>query len=103
MTYAVLAPIAVAAAVLLDLVVARTRLLGRRLFWAAYAIVFCFQLLVNGILTGRGVVRYDSDAILGPRFCYAPVEDLMFGFALVTGTLCLWVWSGRAGRSRASP
>jgi len=54
-------------------------------------------LLSNGILTGRGVVRYDPDAILGPRLVYAPVEDLVFGFALVLSSLSLWVWWGRRG------
>ena len=45
-----------------------------------------FQLLFNGVLTGRGVVRYDPAAILGPRLVNAPVEDLVFGFALVLPT-----------------
>ncbi len=86
------------AAVLLDLVALRTRLLTRRAFWATYPIIFVFQLISNGILTGRGVVRYDPGAILGWRLAYAPVEDLGFGFALVLSTLSLWVWLGRRGR-----
>ncbi|MCW2596237.1 MAG: hypothetical protein JWP39_2125, partial [Jatrophihabitans sp.] len=35
------------------------------------------------------------DQILGLRLIYAPIEDLLFGFALVTATLTLWVWAGR--------
>lgn len=97
MTYTALTGIAVVAVVLLDVAVLRTRLLARRAFWVAYAIVLAFQLLVNGILTGRGVVQYDPDAILRVRVAYAPIEDLGFGFALVTCTLCLWVWLGRRG------
>lgn len=97
MSYTVLVAIGVAAAVLLDLALLRTRLLRRRVFWVAYAIVFAFQLLVNGILTGRRVVRYDPDAILGVHLAYAPIEDLAFGFALVTCTLSIWVALGRAG------
>jgi lycopene cyclase domain-containing protein len=85
------------AAVLLDLFVLRTRLVLRGLFWATYPIILAFQLLSNGILTGRGVVRYDPDAIVGLRVVYAPVEDLIFGFALVLTTLALWVWWGRRG------
>ena len=57
----------------------------------AYPIVFVFQLLSNGILTGRGVVVYDPGKILGLRIAYAPVEDLLFGFALVLITLSLWI------------
>jgi lycopene cyclase domain-containing protein len=64
----------------------------------AYAIILCFQLIVNGILTGIPVVRYDRDRIIGWRIAYAPVEDLLFGFALVTITLSLWVFSDTVQR-----
>src|SRR3712207_9574831 len=45
---------------------------------------------MNGVLTGLGVVTYDPDTIWGPRIAYAPVEDLLFGFAMVTLTLATW-------------
>jgi lycopene cyclase domain-containing protein len=93
-TYTAAVGVALAGAVLLDLVVLRTRLLGRAAFWAAYPIVLVFQLISNGVLTGRGVVRYDPAAILGWRVAYAPVEDLGFGFALVLVTLSVWVRLG---------
>jgi lycopene cyclase domain-containing protein len=96
-TYTVAALLGVAGAVLVDLVVLRTRLVGRRAFWVAYAIVLFFQLVVNGVLTGLGIVRYDRDAIVGWRLVHAPVEDVLFGFAMVLLTLSLWVWSGRRG------
>lgn len=90
MTYSALAVTAVVAVLVVDLAVLRTRMVTRRVFWAAYAIIVGFQLLVNGILTGRGVVRYDPATIWGPRVVHAPVEDLLFGFALVTLTLASW-------------
>ena len=93
-TYTVAAGLGAAAAIGLDLVVLRTRVLGRRAFWATYPIVLVFQLVFNGVLTGRGVVRYDPQAILGVRIVHAPVEDLVFGFALVLATLSTWVWWG---------
>ena len=62
------------------------------MFWLTYPIVLVFQLVFNGVLTGRGVVRYDPGTILGVRLAHAPVEDLLFGFALVLTTLSLWVW-----------
>jgi lycopene cyclase domain-containing protein len=89
-TYSALAVAAVVAVLVVDLAVLRTRLVTRRVFWVAYAIVLAFQLLVNGVLTGRGVVTYDPAVIWGPRIGYAPVEDLLFGFALVTLTLASW-------------
>ena len=90
MSYSALAVVAVVAVLFVDLVVYRTRMVTRRVFWVAYAIVVTFQLLMNGVLTGRGVVIYDPHAIWGPRVAYAPVEDLLFGFAMVTLTLATW-------------
>jgi len=96
-TYTAAVLLGLAGAAGLDLVVLRTRLLRRRVFWATYPIVLVAQLVSNGVLTGRGIVRYDPAAILGLRVAYAPVEDLGFGFALALATLSLWVWWGRRG------
>ena len=90
MSYSALAVTAVVLVLLVDLVVLRTRMVTRRVFWTAYVIVIVFQLLMNGVLTGLDVVVYDPDAIWGPRIAYAPVEDLLFGFALVVLTLASW-------------
>lgn len=97
MSYTQLAVLGVAGAVLVDTVVLRTWLLRRRTYWTAYAIVLFFQLVTNGILTGFDIVRYDPDAILGLRIVFAPVEDLLFGYAMVLLTLSSWVWLGRRG------
>jgi lycopene cyclase domain-containing protein len=83
-----------------DLVVLRTRLVTRAVFWSTYPIIITFQLLSNGILTGRHIVVYDPAAIIGWRIAYAPVEDLFFGFAMVLLTLSIWVWLGRRGVQR---
>jgi lycopene cyclase domain-containing protein len=100
MSYTALALLGVAAAMVFDLFVLRTRLLTRRVFWVSYAIIVFFQLVTNGILTGRDIVTYDPEAILGLRIVYAPVEDLLFGFSLVLQTLAWWVWWGRRGVQR---
>ena len=100
MTYTRLALYFVAATVLLD-VVLMTGLLRRKLFWASYAVLLVAQLAVNGVLTCREVVTYAPDTILGTRFACAPVEDLLFGFALVAQTLIWWVWLGRMANRRA--
>jgi lycopene cyclase domain-containing protein len=96
-SYTQLAVAGVVAVLLVDLLVLRTRLVTRRTYWVAYVIVLFFQLLSNGILTGFDIVRYDPGAILGWRIAFAPVEDLLFGWAMVTLTLCAWVWLGRRG------
>ncbi len=103
MTYTIAAVVGVAAAAGVDGWVLRTRLLRRRAFWVAYGIVLFFQLIVNGLLTGLRIVRYDSDAIVGWRIAYAPVEDLLFGFALVLVTLSGWVAAGRRATHAARP
>jgi lycopene cyclase domain-containing protein len=115
-TYTQAALTAVVATIVLDLAVLRTRLLLRRAFWTAYAIVLFFQLVTNGFLTGRGIVFYDGAAIVGGssrpgatppllgdgRVVFAPLEDLLFGFALVVQTLVWWVWWGRRLRTGRS-
>jgi lycopene cyclase domain-containing protein len=100
-TYTEGAALGVLGTLLLDLLVLRTRLLLSRRFWTAYAVVAGFQLLANGVLTGAEVVRYDPDVILGTRVAEAPVEDLLFGFALVVQTLAWWDFWGRRLGPRA--
>lgn len=113
MSYTTIAVAAVVLAIIADIWLLRTRLITRVDFWLAYAIMFVFQLLTNGVLTGREVVRYADDAIVGvgndkasPEFIgggrlfFAPIEDLMFGFALILWVLGIWVWLGRKGLQR---
>ncbi|HJW60986.1 MAG TPA: lycopene cyclase domain-containing protein [Actinomycetota bacterium] len=76
--------------VLLELLVLRTGLFRDPRYWAALGIIAAFQLLVNGVLTCPPIVSYDPGQILGPRIVCAPVEDLGFGFAMVTTTIALW-------------
>jgi lycopene cyclase domain-containing protein len=115
MTYTQLGLVAVVVMVIVDLWVLRTRLVRRRVFWTASAIIVFFQLVTNGMFTGFGIVKYDGEAIVGStspasgpppflgdgRIAFAPLEDLLFGFALVLMSLCLWVWWGRRGVQRA--
>ena len=114
MTYTQLAVLGVAAVVLVDLFVLRTRLVTRKVFWVSYAIMVFFQLLTNGVLTGLRVVRYEGAFIVGEstptdgpppflgqgRIAFAPFEDLLFGFALILLTLACWIWLGRRGVQR---
>jgi len=101
-TYTAAASLGVVLTLLLEVLVLRTGLLRRRIFWVSYAIVIFFQLITNGVLTGRDIVTYDDDAILGLRIVFAPVEDLLFGFALVVQTLLWWVWLGRREATRSA-
>lgn len=103
MTYTAIASLAVLATVVLDLVLLRSRVLVHKAFWPSYAIVLVFQLITNGILTGRGIVHYAGGPgpgvqppFLGSgRVAFAPYQDLLFGFALVVQTLSWWVFWGQ--------
>jgi lycopene cyclase domain-containing protein len=88
--YTVASAAGVVLAVLLELLVLRTGLFRDPRYWVALAIIAAFQLLVNGVLTCPPIVSYDPAEILGPRIVCAPIEDLGFGFAMVTTTIALW-------------
>jgi hypothetical protein len=114
MTYTQLGIIAVIVMVILDMGILRTRLVTRKVFWASYAIIVFFQLITNGMFTGFGIVKYDGDAIIGStspvegpppfigdgRLAFAPVEDLLFGFAIVLMSMSMWIFWGRRGVQR---
>jgi lycopene cyclase domain-containing protein len=98
--YTLLTVAGVAAVVLLEVAVWRTGVFGRLQFWLAMAIVFAFQVAVDGWLTklSAPVVLYDESETLGVRFPWdIPIEDFGFGFAMVTLTILLWE---RAGQRR---
>lgn len=100
MTYTQIAIFAVLCAIIFDLYIAETKLLMRKVFWTAYAIVVGFQLLTNWWLTSRNIVMYSPDAIIGVRIASAPVEDLLFGFALVLGVVANWIRLGASQKQR---
>ena len=99
--YTAAAVVVVAAVVLFELRVLRTGLLGTRAYWIALAICYAFMIAVNGWLTKltAPVVLYDADATTGWRFPWdIPVEDYLFGFALLT--LAMLLWDAAAPRQR---
>jgi len=95
MSYTFTAIAFVAASIIFDLKITKIGLLRRRAFWTSYAIIVPFQLLTNWWLTSRNIVMYRSGAIIGVRIAAAPLEDLLFGFALILGVLSLWVRLGK--------
>ena len=97
MIYSDIAIGGVIVAVFFDLYGVKTALLSKSVFWTSYAIILPFQLITNWWLTSRNIVMYSPDAIIGTRIAGAPIEDLLFGFALVLSTMSLWVYWGRKG------
>jgi lycopene cyclase domain-containing protein len=101
--YTVAAVTAVVLVLALERFVLRTGLLRTAEYWVTMLIVIGFQCLVDGWLTklDRPIVRYAPDAITGVRFPWdVPIEDFLFGLALLTAVLLLWE---RAGQRESSP
>jgi lycopene cyclase domain-containing protein len=95
MSYTEITSLSLMIAVLSDIFIFKTSLLTTRAFWASYAIILPFQLLTNSWLTTREVVIYNSREIIGLRLAGAPIEDLLFGFAMVVGFLAYWEFRQR--------
>ncbi|MBP2472571.1 lycopene cyclase domain-containing protein [Crossiella equi] len=91
--YTAAALLACLAVVLTELFWLRTGLFRQARYWLTMAVVFAFQVPVDGWLTklDAPIVLYHPEHITGLRFPWdIPVEDFAFGFALVTLTLALW-------------
>jgi lycopene cyclase domain-containing protein len=97
MVYTDIAILAFLFSVVFDLFIVKARLLRRAVFWTSYAIILPFQLITNWWLTSRNIVMYSPEAIAGTRIASAPVEDLLFGFALILSVLNMWIFWGRKG------
>jgi lycopene cyclase domain-containing protein len=73
-----------------DMFITKNSLLSTLRFWISYFIILPFQLLTNYWLTSREIVIYNSEAIIGLRLAGAPIEDLIFGFAMILAVMSLW-------------
>lgn len=85
------------AAVAFDWWVTRARVVRTRSFWIAWVVVALFQIPVDGLLTRLSdpVVIYTPGTYLGVRLLDAiPIEDFLYGFALVLATISVWVRLG---------
>lgn len=91
--YTLLTVLAVVAVVVLELAWWRTGVFRTLQYWLTMAIVFAFQVPVDGWLTKLRdpVVIYNERQMTGLRMPWdIPVEDFGFGFAMVTLTILLW-------------
>lgn len=91
--YTVPAVLAVLAVGALELGVLRTGLFRKPAYWISMVIVLGFQIPVDGWLTklSAPIVVYDDRHTSGIRFPFdIPVEDFLFGAAMVTAVLVLW-------------
>ncbi len=97
--YTLPAVLAVVAVCALELAVLRTGLFRHAAYWISMTIVIGFQIIVDGWLTklSAPIVIYDETHTTGVRFPLdIPIEDFLFGWAMVTAVLLLW----ERGRTR---
>jgi lycopene cyclase domain-containing protein len=91
--YSIVAVVAAVAVVLYETRRLRTGLFRSPSYWATMAISLFFMILADGWLTKRSapIVRYNPDRRSPWRFPFdIPVEDLLYGYALLTWVLLRW-------------
>jgi lycopene cyclase domain-containing protein len=96
--YTLPAIVSVVAVCVLELAVLHTGLFRKPAYWISMVIVLGFQIPVDGWLTklSAPIVIYNEEHSSGVRFPWdIPVEDFLFGWALVTAVLLLWVKQGQ--------
>jgi len=87
------AVVAVVGVLAVELTWLRTGILRTRAYWLSMLICVGFMVAVDGWLTklSAPIVLYDSHEILGWRVPWdIPVEDYLFGFALLTLPMITW-------------
>lgn len=89
--------------IVLELAWLRTGIFRLRSYWVAMAIVFAFQVPIDGWMTKLSdpVVIYNPDALSGLRFPLdIPTEEFVYAFAMVTLAIMLWERAKPPGRSQ---
>jgi len=102
--YTVPAVVAVVVVCILEFAVLHTGLFRRPAYWISMVIVLGFQIPVDGWLTklNAPIVIYNERHTAGVRFPFdIPVEDFLFGWAMVTAVLLLWERLRQRDRERA--
>jgi lycopene cyclase domain-containing protein len=96
--YTAAASLAVVLVVLAERFWFRSGLFRTKAYWLSMAIIAFFMVLTDGWLTklSAPIVLYNPDEFSGIRFPWdIPVEDFLFGFALLTLVMLLWDRAGR--------
>jgi lycopene cyclase domain-containing protein len=103
--YTILTGVAVLAVVSLEIWVLKTGIFRTVQYWLSMAIVFAFQIPVDGWLTKLRdpIVLYNPSEMIGVRAPWdIPIEDFGFGFAMVTLTILVWRTLGDRRAARAA-
>lgn len=90
--------LAAAIVVLLELKVLRTGVFREKAYWIAMAIVFAFQIPVDGWMTKLSdpIVIYNPEVLSGWRWPLdIPTEEFVYAWAMLTLAILLWEHFGR--------
>ncbi len=98
--YTLLSLAAVIAGLLIDWRL-KTFVFRKRSFLIFWPIIFAFMLLVNGYLTWRPIVLYNSEFFMGARLFTIPYEDFFYGFSLIYFNLIIWEY-GKKNEKKSS-
>jgi lycopene cyclase domain-containing protein len=67
-----------------------------RVFLYSFLIALIPFLIVNGLLTSLPVVLYNNTENLGIRIYSIPVEDVIYGYVLLLGTIVIMQQANKA-------
>jgi lycopene cyclase domain-containing protein len=91
--YTIGALTAVALSIIFELFIVKSRIYSKKEFWITILIVVLFQIPTDGWLTKTSapIVIYNPNHFSGLRLPFSiPVEDFLYGFALVSAVLSIW-------------
>jgi lycopene cyclase domain-containing protein len=100
--YTVLTVVAIVAVTLIELCWLRSGVFRTAQYWITIAIVFGFQVLVDGWLTklSAPIVVYRDSDVSGIRPIWSILlEEYAYAFALLTIVIALWVRAGERERA----
>lgn len=103
--------LAVIVVIALELRVLRTGIFRQKAYWIAMAIIFAFQILVDGWMTklsvdgwvtrlperfGGPIIVYNPEVLSGWRWPLdIPTEEFLYAWAMLTLVILLWERAGR--------
>jgi lycopene cyclase domain-containing protein len=69
---------------------------SNRPFWKTAAIFAAFQLVFDNLCTFLGIWKFNSQHVLGIFVPFIPIENLIFGFELLSLSVILYEFFARA-------
>lgn len=76
----------------------KTKIFGLVEYWVYLAFILLAEFVVNGFITGQGIVLYNYQFFMGKRLGTIPVEDFLFGFSMVTLAVIFWEFFKKKGK-----